>query len=420
LSQKDPKRPGSRDISELKARLGLKKSPAPTAGAPGKQNGAGVVPPPGLNLPPPPGAKAPGPVIPSASDDPFGAMNAMAAHGVAQRAPEIVIVHDGKPVESVSTGDRAATIGKWAAIGLVPLILGVIIGQIGKGGSMANSGIDSAAGLNKLVDADRRKLGEIKGAFENSTGVLKDRKVAEEVSKVIAEHEDSLAANRALALGLRQDMLGKDLRNDVSMFYGLVQEISDLIADHEKTAEIEAAAIKTGADQFAKFGVKADETLALAGMAPYKIAVLLTNPSDPETDKAPQAPRLVELGAPLCGADIATAKVEESGKCPEGVAPAGFLYRFGESISWYKGKIHNPGSLNPGEKFPNGELILLGDTGTLDGLVKTAGATLAESAYFKRLDRIYDKVKAAYELGDKLKGDLKKKADAPKSFTFFL
>jgi hypothetical protein len=416
LSQKDPKKPGSRDISELKARLGLKK--AGPAAAPGKQNGQSVVPPPGLNLPPPPGARAPGPVIPSASDDPFGAMNAMAAHGASQRAPEIVIVNDGRPVESVSTGQRAATIGKWAAIAIAPLLLGVVIGQIGKGASVANSGIDSANGLYKLVDADRKKLGEIKSAFENS-GDLKDRKVSDEVTKAIDTAEDELASNKILALSLKQDFLGKDLRNDVSMFYGLVQEISDLIGDHTKTAEIEAAAIKTGADQFAKFGVKADETLAQAGMAPYKVAVLLTNPSEEGTND-PQAPRLVELGAPLCGADMATAKVEESGKCPEGTAPVGFLYRFGDTISWQKGKIHLPNSLNGGEKFPNGELILFQPTGVLDALVKTSGATLAEAAYFKRLVKIYDKVKAAYELGDKLKGDLKKKADSPKGFTFFL
>jgi hypothetical protein len=346
-------------------------------------------------------------------------MNAMAAHGAAQRAPEIVIVHDGKPVESVSTGQRAAVIGKWAAIGLAPLILGVVIGQIGKSASFANQGIDSAGGLYKLVDADRKKLGEIKSAFENS-GDLKDRKVSDEVTKAIDAAEDSLATNKALALSLKQDFLGKDLRAEVATFYGLVQEISDLVGDHVKTAEIEAAAIKTGADQFAKFGVKADETLAQAGMAPYKVAVLLTNPSDTEADKDPQAPRLVELGAPLCGADMGTAKVEESGKCPEGTAPVGFLYRYGDTISWSKGKIHLPGSLNPGEKFPNGELILFQPTGVLDALVKTSEATLAESAYFKRLVKIYDKVKAAYELGDKLKGELKKKADTGKSFTFFL
>ena len=72
---------------------GLKKG-APTSAKPNGSPSGGVVPPPGLAVPPPPGA---GPPVPNAADDPFGAMNAMAAHGAAQRAPEIVIVHDGKP-----------------------------------------------------------------------------------------------------------------------------------------------------------------------------------------------------------------------------------------------------------------------------------------------------------------------------------
>ena len=102
----DSKRTGSRDISELKARLGLKKGAAAGDRTSRERNGGqtgGVVAPPGLNLPPPPGAAAPQPVIPNAADDPFGAMNAMAAVGTVQRAPEIVIVNDGKPVENVGS-----------------------------------------------------------------------------------------------------------------------------------------------------------------------------------------------------------------------------------------------------------------------------------------------------------------------------
>ena len=63
----DPKRGGSRDISELKQRLGLKKGGAgATAANQPRGNGAtgGVVPPPGLNLPSAP----PQPVIPNAAD----------------------------------------------------------------------------------------------------------------------------------------------------------------------------------------------------------------------------------------------------------------------------------------------------------------------------------------------------------------
>ena len=110
----DPKRGGSRDISELKQRLGLKKATTPTAGATaGRPSGppvGGVVPPPGLAPPPPPQ-----PVIPNAAEDPFAAMNAMAAVGTVQRAPEIVIVNDGKPVENVGASSHGGAIAKLAA-----------------------------------------------------------------------------------------------------------------------------------------------------------------------------------------------------------------------------------------------------------------------------------------------------------------
>ena len=82
------KRPGSRDISDLKARLGLKKG---GAGAPGKK---GVVPPPGTRggaVPPPPGVEPP---RPKAGDDPFGALNAAAQTRPAP-APEVIVIEKG-------------------------------------------------------------------------------------------------------------------------------------------------------------------------------------------------------------------------------------------------------------------------------------------------------------------------------------
>ena len=71
------KRPGAKDISDLKARLGLKKSGPAAAKA-----GGGVAPPgarAGGVIPAPPGAQPPRPHIPDAKEDPFGAMNALAA-----------------------------------------------------------------------------------------------------------------------------------------------------------------------------------------------------------------------------------------------------------------------------------------------------------------------------------------------------
>jgi len=414
LSQKDPKRAGSRDISELKARLGLKKG---AAGSGGKQNGAGVVPPPGLNLPPPPGAKPPGPVIPSAHDDPFGAMNAMAHYGAAQRAPEIVIVNDGKPVESVSTGEQAAKYGKLAAIGLAPLILGIVVGQIAKDAKMVNAGVDTAKAVEKLVDQDRKQLASLKTTFE-STGSLRDRKVAGELTKALEAVKDDLGKNGLVVLKARMDYLG-DTRGQVVGFYSSLRELDDMINDHVATAKYEEAAIKAGSEQSGKLTAKGDDALSQAGF-PYKVAVVLSNPTDDDKNSDPQGAKLVELGAPLCGATIAAATPSTSGACGDG-APVGFLYRSGESqTGWNKGKLVVPGSLNAGEKFPIGELILPAPTGTLDALVKTSGGSVAEQAYFKRLKSIYDKLEAAYNQGDVLKGELHKKAVRGKRFTFFL
>ena len=92
---KKDKKPGQRDISDLKARLGLKKGAGaggtrePAPGAPARPGQRGNV------VPPPPGVQPPKPEAPAPIDarvDPFGAMNAMAAQGAVSRAPEIIVV----------------------------------------------------------------------------------------------------------------------------------------------------------------------------------------------------------------------------------------------------------------------------------------------------------------------------------------
>lgn len=417
MSQKDPKRPGSRDISELKARLGLKKG-GPAAAA-GKPNGGSVAPPPGLSLPPPPGAKAPGPVIPSAADDPFGAMNAMASYGAAQRAPEIVIVNDGKPVESVSTGDRAAKIGKIAAIAIAPLILGVVIGGIAADNKSFNAGLSGAKGIYSDVTRVRKELGEIRSAFENS-GDPSKRKVAEEISAALQANREELASKKELVFKAKQNSLDADVAQAIVSFYSLVQEIQDLIQDHLETAEYEKKANAVSAEQVAKYSTKGGSLLAENGIA-YKVGVVLNNPSDEEAAKGePAGAHIVEIGAILCGPDIKSASQSDSGKCPEGADVAGFLYRYGEGGIWRKGKLRAPGTLGAGEKYPLGELIIVSPNGTLDALVKTAPASVAETAYSTRLEKIYEKVKLAYERAEALETVLKKKAQQGKRFTFFM
>ncbi|MCA9674706.1 MAG: hypothetical protein H6709_15920 [Kofleriaceae bacterium] len=408
----NPKRPGSRDISELKARLGLKKGAAAGGAAQPKQrNGAGVVPPPGLNLPPPPGVKPAGQQIPDASDDPFGAMNAMAQMGAVQRAPEIVIVNDGKPVESVSTGDRMAKIGKYAAIAIVPLVLGLLIGQISKDAKNYNGGLAGAKAIHADIKGIKDRLGELKNSFE-STGSIKDRKVAEELSKEIAANKE-IAKNKEIVFRVKQNTFNAELSAKVMIFYSMVENIEELIVDHEASAKQEENAIKAADAAAASASPKEGDALAQGGVQ-YHYGLILTNPSEEEAGKGdPQAARIAEIGAPLC-----SGKASSSGSCPDGDV-SGFLYRFGTG-TWSQGDIVPPGGLAPGEAFPLKKIITLAPSDALDALVKGADGTVAQVAYFKRLMKIYDKVKEAYEYADALEKVLNKKSQESSKFTWFM
>jgi hypothetical protein len=71
VSQQPPKKPASRDINDLKARLGIKKGTSPQTPVGSKTAGMpAVVPPPGLAVPPPPGAVPPQPPSPSSPTRP--------------------------------------------------------------------------------------------------------------------------------------------------------------------------------------------------------------------------------------------------------------------------------------------------------------------------------------------------------------
>src|SRR5262249_15134293 len=101
---------------------------------------------------------------------PFGAMNAIAAHGAARAAPEFVIVNDGKPVEQVHKGfnwRRALTI-----LGvLVILFLGFILGGINYERKEVGSTIHAAGALRDEI----HKVGTNLQSLQNSLFAAKDR-----------------------------------------------------------------------------------------------------------------------------------------------------------------------------------------------------------------------------------------------------
>jgi hypothetical protein len=411
LSQKDPKRPGSRDISELKARLGLKKGAAGGPAAAARPNGAGgVVPPPGLNLPPPPGARPAGPVIPNAADDPFGAMNALASYGAAQRAPEIVIVNDGKPVEQVGKSKMMVGVAVGAGVGVLLMIIGFVLGGSGGKKVFENQAIERSQRLKGRVEELTKQIGAIKQEFEakgkGGSGQLKvfeERDVAEDLSRALAaQHLTNLTGGQQAAFANVQHVTGA---SDVLQFYAQLQELQDLIIEHGQAAAFDEAIIKAGKEQLAGFTPPAGSMLA-ADQRP-EVALMLSPTGGSQ---------LVELGALLCGADIKAASEEPSGKCPENVPPIGYAYRTGPKEGWERGQV---GFWDEKKGFPTEKLLFIANNGTMQALLMTSKATVAEERYFQRLAVIYEKVVKLYESGDKLTQVLAQKARASKKFTWF-
>lgn len=402
----DQKRPGtSKDISELKARLGLKKGGAP-APAPAK-NGGGVVPPPGVALPAPPGVAAPqpaGPVVPSAKDDPFGAMNAMAQIGTMQRAPEIVIVHDGKPVEHVGATKHAGTIVKYVAIGLVPLALGIAVGQIAKEAKIYNAGIADARKILNAKESGvkdvKKRVVELQAALENAakTGFAPSKELTDSLGTLVAK----LEVKEDAVFRAKQNSLNAELSGLIVAFYAGVAEVRSMLKNH-----VEAAALDDGMLINAQ---KADEKIRgsgyLEGFGAYRYGIVLTTPSD--TDPTFGA-RLVELGQPFCS----DGKQSETFQCPDNNYSQGVAYMANEG--WSKAEPQTSGASGEAKK-----VIPLLASRTGEVVLKGIGPGVAQTLYAKRLEDLKKRVDELIKSANSLETKLTPKTKEGDKFTFFL
>jgi hypothetical protein len=400
------KRPGtSRDISELKARLGLKKPGAP---APAAKNGGGnaVVPPPGVTLPAPPGAAPAGPAVPSAKDDPFGAMNAMAQIGTMQRAPEIVIVNDGKPVEHVGAGKRTGTLVKYAIVGVVPLVLGIAIGKIAKEADVYNAGIADARALyNKEVGvpATKKKVVALQAALEASekNGFRPDPETTKAMDGLLAQ----LDVKQDVVFRAKQNTLNAELSGQIIGFYAGVAEVRNMLQAHLAQAKLDdemlVAAAKTGED------IKPQGYLA--GFGNYRYGILISAPSATDA-AAPFGAKLVELGKPYCSDGAQSATFE----CPDGKYSN---VNYFDSV-WTKGEPQMSGSSADAKK-----IIPLFANATSDGLLKGSTATcqlpgIAEALYSQRLQALKTRVDELIKTANSVETKLKPKANEADKFHF--
>ena len=421
---------GSRDISDLKARLGLKKQQAQTGSTPRAGNGqsGGVAAPPGLNLPPPPGMAPPQPAAPpppDAASDPFGAMNHMAKQHIPQRAPEIVIVNDGKPVEHVGQQSNFASIARLAAPAAIALIVGIAVGKIGTGASFYNDGIKGAKAIlgekgtaNSGVSAFKKTLSDIDTALDEAKtkhSFKPDTSVDSQLKKLAAGLEIKPGVY-ALARNLA-DSKDDNLAQATLQFLAEVEEVRDMIDQHNKAAVGDDIALKKGKEATDAANVPADA--ALGGQLKY--VVVASAPTDQDKG-ADFGAKLVEIAGVYCGGGN-----NPVAKCPEGEGPSAIAYRTDPGGVPQKGDLASPGS----DQVPTKKILQLVPTGISKALISGTDPGISEYFYTRRLKALYDRIHGKIgqdgkptggllDEGNKLETRLQAEGNKGTRFSFFM
>jgi len=418
-----------RDISDLKARLGLKKAGAAASG--GQANGGaapaprGVVAPPGMAVPPPPGAAPPqptGPVIPNAADDPFGAMNAMAQVAQVQRAPEKeYIVVDHGSVEKVAAQNRSAMILRMAVPGVIALIIGVAIGKIGTGASNYNEGLRGARailgdkGTPSTVSSLKKTLADIDNALDEAK-TKNSFKPNLEVDKKLKDLAGKLEVKLELVFRAKQNSMDAALSGQIMAFYAGIVEVKDMIDIHNKAASGDDILLKKAKEAADKAEQPADSILA--GQLRY--AVLLQAPT--ETDRTEFGAKVVEIAGVYCGSSG-----NPTSKCPEGEYPSGYAYRNDPGATPIKGDLITSGEDN----LPTKKIVPLLQNGVRDSMIKGGEPTVSEFWYQRRLRALYERIHGKIgqdgkpsggllDDGNKLETRLQTEAGKSTRFSFFM
>lgn len=410
----DTKKPGGRDISELKQRLGLRKA-APTV-QPGSPPGptaapsAGLVAPPGLAPPQPPR-----PTIPNAQEDPFGAMNAIAAQGAVHRAPEIVIVNDGSPVENVGANSHLSTILKIAVPSLVALIIGVAIGTGGARAGSYNEGLKGARSIlgDKTTPASvmflKKQLSDLDTALDEAK-TQKQFKPDLALDKMLKDAALKLEVKSDLVFRAKQNSLDSEIAGQILWFYAGIAEVKEMIDQHNQAALGDDMSLKKPKDAAAD---------TATGGGPLKYGVLIQAPTEGEPSAF--GAKIVLLASVYCGG--ANSPI---GKCPEGESPKAF-YQNDPGSQPVKADYVTTGSDN----VPANKLIPLLPNGIRDSLIKGSEPTVSEVYYTRRMRAIYERIHGKVDKNGKLIGGLleegnklqtRLQAEANKSprFSFFM
>jgi hypothetical protein len=377
----DNKKPGARDISDLKARLGLKKSaPAAAAsptGAPAAPGAPGAIPSPFGQPDPAPAAPA---APPDPRRDPFSAQqqqqaaNLAAFYGINQQLPG--------SAEGVGTVEKPKPWGTIVAVlggGLLVFIVGSFWGGISRSRVEFNQGTDAAIAIRAEVEGLQKNLDKI--ILELGKGKTADGK------------PDLEQANRLASLGLKKPDTNKIFHADYGQIEGL--GVERLFSYYNNTIklydEIEVHGRRTNADKDALAKV-----IAAAGNAAneknYGVVI--------DMSSAIPVAKFAEMGAPVC---------PKEGQPCDPKDWKGFKYRLDAGGAWSEKPIKGkPGdTITPLQRTPLFNTVA---SGSVDAL--------AMEAYGRRLKVIVETIAELQKTQKELAADLKKTAERPKVFTF--
>ena len=369
----DAKRPGgSRDISDLKARLGLKKGAAAPATGQTRANGGsgGVVAPPGMNLPPPPGVQPqyqqpPAPVIPNAADDPFGAMNAMAAvgHGPArsrdrdrqrrQARRERRRGRQGRDdrEDRGPRGRRARSSGSRSA------------------GSRrtptSTTTASSAPARSSAIPRRRRRCSSVKRTLSELDGVLDDMKTQDQLPPRSGGRSSSSTAialkldvKSELVFRAKQNALDHEVAGQILSFYAGVAEVKgdDRRPQQERQVRRDDAQEGQGRDRRRD----AQGQRERAARRPAQV-----RRPDPGADRRGSGSISARSSSrsPAC---TAAARAPRPRKCGEGESPSGLAYRNEPGGTPIKGDLATGGS----DSVPTKKVVPLLQNGVRDAVIK--------------------------------------------------
>jgi hypothetical protein len=396
------KKPGPRDISDLKARLGLKKTAAMPAAAPATTPPHGQ---PVQQVPPPSGFGAPASQQPQGPPPPFGrreeppppqpaapadprrdpfasaqqqqaAANLAAFYGLGQSLPGSADAVGGEPLSKPKPWGRIAGV---LAIAAIPFVIGNACGRIQRDRIEYNTTTDQAGQIREEVEKMSKQLSTVVDML-NSTPAGRKGDVDIDLSAKLGAM-DLKKPDTVRIFHTNYNSLEPVIVERLMQYYDGTLKLYDEIAIHAKKTDNDKDALT----RMAQAGAKSDKN--------YGVIV--------EPQGGLMLAKFVEVGTPVC-------QKEGQTDCNANELK-GFQYRMDSGSGW---------GTRPVKGKPEAIVMPLQQTPLFKAVAAGNPDFLAVKDYARRMAEIKTQAAMLMNQQKDVLADLKKSAERPKLFAF--